>query len=253
MDIIKNQKGSVAKHIHFQTIDSTNTWAKLHNHEWSLDGLTLITAGTQTGGRGRFKRHWLSPPDVNIYATFCFWMECSFFSIGYVPQLLALAAAHVLDDHGFNCTLKWPNDVLLHGKKIAGILCEVISEDNKKGIVCGIGLNVNMTPEELNTIDRPATSLFATSGNIFSVSAILESLQSKFGAYLQNFLIHGFSPFFSEIIARSYHKKGDKVRFHTNREIVIGTFHSWESNGTVAIANQNKSIQYFHAGEFIEE
>lgn len=120
------------KHIHFDTIDSTNTWSKRHTGEWAPEGVTLVTASKQTSGRGRFKRTWISPPDVNIYATFCFWFDPKRNDVGHIPQLLALAGASTLMQQGFLPKIKWPNDLLLNGKKVAGILCETILEQEKE-------------------------------------------------------------------------------------------------------------------------
>ena len=105
------------KHLHFKQIDSTNTWAKQHTDQWASKGVTLITASEQTAGRGRFKRRWESPPDVNIYATFCFWFDLHRTDLGHIPQILALASAQTLEMLGFFPKIKWPNDVLLGGKK----------------------------------------------------------------------------------------------------------------------------------------
>ncbi len=249
MKIIKNH---IAKHIHFPVIDSTNTWAKLHSNEWAADGLTVITASSQTGGRGRLQRKWESPPDTNLYATFCFWDESVSLSIGQIPQLLALAVVEILEELSFFCKIKWPNDLMLEEKKMGGILTEVITVENKKGIVCGIGININMTAIQLSVINRPATSLFVVSGKIFSIENILQSLQKKFLSYLQTFFVDGFSPFFSSFVSRSYHSKGQKIRFQTGQQCIDGEFQSWESNGAVTIRLPDHTTHIFYAGEFIE-
>src|SRR4051812_30203915 len=106
---------------HFEIIPSTNTWAKENTEKFDPAVLTVITANGQTGGRGRFKRLWHSPSGLNIYVTFCFFLGSEFFnthSIGHVPQLLALSTAFCLEEFGFNPSLKWPNDILLSGKKV---------------------------------------------------------------------------------------------------------------------------------------
>ena len=184
------------KHIHFHQIDSTNTWAKTHVDQWEPAGVTLVTASGQTAGRGRFNRQWQSPPDVNIYATFCFWMDAQRSDMGQVPQLLALTACQTLEKWGFIPKIKWPNDLLLSNKKVAGILCETIMHAEKRGIVCGIGLNVNMSQDELKLIERPATSLFAEKGKEFELRMILDSLQTIFVSSLDLFIEKGFLHFF---------------------------------------------------------
>lgn len=253
-------------HYHFECIDSTNTWAKEHVEKLDPLSLTLITVDTQTGGRGRFKRKWHSPPHVNIYATFCFFLEKVHFdktSIGQIPQLLALSTAYCLESLDFKPTLKWPNDVLLSGKKVAGILCETISDPMRKGrwVICGIGLNVRMSKNELDLIDRPATSLLveAKEGNAPDLKLVLDLIQKQFNCHLIRFLKDGFQPFFSDYKKRSHFKKGQSIRFHDNQNMVEGFFHGLNKDGSLTLdLNQNAadkteidSLKTYYAGEFL--
>lgn len=247
-----HERSCIAKHLHFQQIDSTNTWAKRHTDQWAPQGVTLITASEQTAGRGRFKRRWESPPNVNIYATFCFWFESNRpEEIGYIPQLLALAAAQTLETLGFFPQIKWPNDVLLNEKKIAGILCETLVEDQKRGIVCGIGLNVNMSSEELKRIDRPATSLLEEGSKPFDVIIVLNRLQQFFFSFLTDFIQQGFAPFFPLLQARSALKKGQKVQFCDHQKHFEAYFDSWNHDGSIQLRLNDGTLKIFHAGEFI--
>lgn len=241
----------VAKHIHFEEIDSTNTWSKMHVDQWVARGVTLVTASGQTAGRGRFKRRWESPAHVNIYATFCFWFPLQRTDIGHIPQLLALAAALTLEKEGFSPKVKWPNDVLLNGKKVAGVLCETVLEEEERGIVCGIGLNVNMPQDILKQIDRPATSLLVEKGYEFDRAAILELLQQIFITSLNDFFHQGFSPFFPLLQQRSALIKGQKVSFHDNQNLLEGCFEALHSDGSVELRLPNGASKIFYAGEFL--
>lgn len=236
---------------HFETIGSTNTWAKEHVDEFEKNALTLITADEQVSGRGRFKRVWHSPSGVNIYATFCFFVDSKREDIGHIPQLLALSAAQALETLQFKPTLKWPNDILLSGKKVAGILCETVVNGSNRCVVCGIGLNVNMSSEELSKIDRPATSLLIESQVQYSVKAILELIIGKFSENLEMFFQKNFQVFFDGYQKRSCFKKGDRVRFHNNQEIVEGFFHQLNKDGTVTLFFDNSSLKTYYGGEFV--
>lgn len=237
-------------HIHFDSIGSTNTWAKAHVAKWATPRLTLVTATQQTGGRGRFKRQWVSPPDVNIYATFCFLVSENRSDIGHIPQLLALAACQLLEQLGFSPKIKWPNDILIGNRKIAGVLCESVLYEGMRGVVLGIGLNVNMPKAELQKIDRPATSMQVEGGKFFVVQEILDELQKKFNAFLSEFILTGFSAFWEAFQSRSYFKKGDFVRFHDNQRIIQGSFEALLPDGSMAI-NLDGEVKVFHAGEFV--
>lgn len=240
------------KRIHFETIPSTNTWGKQHPHHWAKEGLTLIYATEQTGGRGRFSnRVWESPPHVNIYATFCWWMPHEEQNVGHSTQLLALAAAQLLEEHLFQPKIKWPNDLLLNRKKVGGILCETIVEGSQRGVVCGIGLNVNMTEESLNKIDRPATSLMVESGTLRDPLALLDQLQERFASLLPLFFAQGFAPFFSAFHARSLFQEGEWVRFHDNQTIWEGQFQQFCPDGSVQLRLRSGQLKNFYAGEFV--
>ena len=242
---------NLAGHIHFDQIDSTNNWAKSHSDEWNPQGITLVTASSQSAGRGRFKRQWISPPGVNIYATFCFWFEDGRLDSGHIPQVLAIAAAKTLQNEGFSPKIKWPNDVLLNNKKIAGILCETIVREEKRGIICGIGLNVNMPHLALEQIDKPATSLLVEGGHLFDVEAVLALLTKTFISDLNHFLKNGFSPFFPFLQEHSALKSRQSVTFVDRDTPIDATFVCLRSDGSVELRLSNGNSVIFYVGEFI--
>lgn len=235
---------------HFDSIDSTNTWAKEHAHELPHDKITLVTAHTQTAGRGRFKRRWESPPGQNIYATFCFFVEKHFEAIGNIPQLLALSTVTVLKKLNFNATLKWPNDVLLSDKKVAGILAETTMVD-KLCVVIGIGLNVNMPQELLQQIDRPATSLMVESGMVFDKEMVLKELQNEFIKNLDVFFTDGFTPFLEAYRQHMPMDSNKITRFHDNRNVWEGTIHAINDDGSLSLKLADGTIKTFIAGEIL--
>ena len=234
-------------HHHFHSIDSTNTWAKKNAATFSRKEITLITADTQTAGRGRFHRSWSSPPDQNIYATFCFFMDGYSASLGNIPQILAISTAETLKHFGFQPNLKWPNDILLSDKKVAGILCETTSVPDALCIVLGIGLNVNMTKDYLVEISRPATSLYMESGRLFDRQAILEELQKRFQKDIASFLLSGFHVFkeqYQQLLSIS-----GLIRFHDADRVCEGTFHSLAEDGSLNLLLEGNVVRNFKAGE----
>lgn len=237
--------------IQLKIIDSTNTWSKLQAEDFPRDALTVVTASEQTGGRGRFKRHWVSPPDQNIYASFCFFVKEYSALIGNLPQVMALSAAKVLEKEGFEPQLKWPNDVLLSRKKVAGILAETIWVEGAVCVVIGIGINVNMPQEVLKEIDRPATSLLAESGKPYEIEKILESLEQQFAADLSQFFLHGFTPFLAEYRRRIMSAVVNPVRFHDNTHIWEGTFDAIHDNGSLSLLLYDGTKKTFLVGEIL--
>jgi BirA family transcriptional regulator, biotin operon repressor / biotin---[acetyl-CoA-carboxylase] ligase len=235
---------------HFEIIDSTNTWAKEHAHELSQNKITLVTTDAQTAGRGRFKRKWESPPGQNIYATFCFFVEKHFSGIGNIPQLLAISTVEILKKFHFNATLKWPNDILISEKKVAGILAETTMTD-KLCVIIGIGLNVNMPLELLSKIDRPATSLMAETGRMFDKEIILNALQNEFMHNLDCFFAEGFSPFLETYRQNMPIDPNKIIRFHDNRKVWEGTILGINDDGSLNLKLSDGEIKTFIAGEIL--
>lgn len=180
--------------IHFESIDSTNAWAKRHFKEFPRNSLIVVWADEQTEGRGQFGRKWVSPPHCNLYATFCFLLP-DYKEIEHMGQLLAISVAALLDRAGLVPRFKHPNDLLINRKKIAGILCETLAVDAGVAVAAGIGLNVNATVDQLEKIDQPATSMFVESGRSYEIPSLLEELTSIFRSNLNIFLSQGFEPF----------------------------------------------------------
>lgn len=196
-------------YIRFEKIDSTHLWAKQNIELFKEDQLTCIVTEEQSAGIGRFKRPWISPKG-NIAATLYFTLkkECPF--LLHLAQLLSLSCATLLKNEGFQPTIKWPNDLLLAGKKTAGILCEVISLEKKEGIILSIGLNVNMEEAELAQIDQPATSLWQISGRTWKQDQLLEALLVQFLADLERIEKEGVPPFLEKYKLYCPHLGSDK-------------------------------------------
>ncbi len=189
----------MVKRIHFPSIDSTNNWAKENFSELDLDELVLVTAEEQTAGRGLYDRPWVSPKGCNIYATFVFVMPEDGPEVEHLTHVLALTVVNILKPLGFELSIKWPNDLFIDGKKLGGILCETVAAPQGKGVVLGVGLNVNMPPEMLEDIDQPATSLLSESSKEWNLDDLLDTLSKQFSQDLRTYLEQGFGPFSEQL------------------------------------------------------
>lgn len=234
--------------IHFDTIDSTNTWTKKNASTLDPNELTCITAQEQTSGRGRFDRKWISPKGENIYATlyFCLPLNCSY--ICNLGQILSLSCITILKKNGFTPQIKWPNDILLSGKKVAGILCETICFEDRMGIALGIGINVNMKQDLLDTIDQPATSLSQLSGQTWTLEQIMEPILSQFIEDLNALESHGFEHFrhmYEDLLAF----KGKTITCNDGQKTIKGICHSVNSTGRLNLLLPDGTMQLISAGE----
>lgn len=237
-------------HHHLATVDSTNSWAKLHAEKFAPSEITLITADVQTAGRGRFHRPWLSPAHENIYATYCVFLDQSRKDIGNLPQVAALTIAQVLSNLGFSPQLKWPNDVILNKRKVSGILSETTLLKDKIFLVIGIGINLNMSKESLQEIGQPATSLKNESGEHYQVNDVLNSLTSLFAKSVSIFFNDGFSSFLSLYRSLLY-APSHPVRIQNQHSFWEGTIDSINSDGSLNLRLFDNSLQVIHSGEIL--
>ena len=178
--------------ISFEQLDSTNTYSK-KNIE-TLADKTVISADFQTNGYGRFNRTWVDLGSENIYMTFVLKPSDKLSEVhANLTQYLSVILCKQFEAMGLSPQIKWPNDVLLNGKKVCGILAESIIKGNiLKGIVLGIGVNLNASSENLNEIDRPATSVNIELGQMINKQEFMQKLVENFFSRYDEFLANGF-------------------------------------------------------------
>jgi BirA family biotin operon repressor/biotin-[acetyl-CoA-carboxylase] ligase len=157
------------------TTESTNADVAAAARAGDAEGLVVV-AEFQSGGRGRMSRTWVSPARSGL--TFSVLLRPRELS-GWLPLLAGVAVVRALREHGgVQATVKWPNDVLVDDRKLAGILCEHVAPD---AVVVGIGLNVSTRAEELP--GPPATSLLLEGGVTDRAVLLPSILRSLAGAY----------------------------------------------------------------------
>lgn len=239
------------KHLHFQSLPSTNGWAKEHAGQLEKDKITVISAAQQTEGYGRFRHKWHSPTNQNLYLSYVFFLEKRRDDLCNISQILALSAIEVLQSLHFPAKIKWPNDILINGKKMGGLLCETVKADNLLAIIAGIGLNVNMTEEELKKIDRPATSLLQECGQVTDQEALLDKVNHAFRLHLTTFLAEGFQPFYDKFNQALLHKPGDLVQFHDYQKICQGTFEKINPDGSLSLRLADGTLLTYYSGELL--
>lgn len=157
--------------------------------------MTVVSADEQTAGRGQYGRQWISPNSGNLYASFCFFISEDQKDALSITHVMAISIARLLLEEGISPQIKWPNDVLVGGKKIAGILCETVPMDCCTGIVVGLGLNINMSRDQFASVGRPATSFAIEKGKTYDKEVLIGRLETLFSDALAQFLESGFAPF----------------------------------------------------------
>src|SRR6185369_17974712 len=141
---------------------STNADAFRLAEEGAAEG-TVVLADTQSGGKGRLGRIWSSPPGVNLYCSVILRPSVKPYEAPQLTFLSAVAVARAIEQAtGLKPEIKWPNDVLIGGRKVAGLLNEMSAEtDRINFVILGLGVNLNMTTAQFpHDLRHPATSLF---------------------------------------------------------------------------------------------
>jgi BirA family biotin operon repressor/biotin-[acetyl-CoA-carboxylase] ligase len=183
---------------HFETVASTNDTAKTLGAQGAAEG-TLVVTETQSAGRGRLGRHWLSPSGVGIYTSLLLRPLLPPTELPQITLSTAVAVVRALTrSAGVTPGIKWPNDLILKGKKLGGILTEMETEsDQIRYLVVGLGLNVN-NPDFPPGLADTATSLYRKEGRPFPRVPILQAWLEEFEALYSQFLARGFPEILEE-------------------------------------------------------
>ncbi len=167
----------------FDTLDSTNTFAKSLKKEEAPHG-TIVVSEEQTAGRGRLQRNWISPKGKNLLFSVVMFPDFGREKISLLPFAGSLAVADAIESvTGLSPTCKWPNDVLINNKKVCGMLLESSSGNSAlEKIILGIGVNVNQE-EFPDGLKFKASSLKNESGieidRVRLLQKILEELENR--------------------------------------------------------------------------
>lgn len=204
--------GIVSKVVFFEETDSTNVRASKLGRDGAPHG-TLVIAQQQSAGRGRRGRSWDSPAENSICMTLLLRPELEPVKAPMLTLVMAAAVAAGLKEvTGADVAIKWPNDIVLNGKKICGILTEMSAEvGHINYVVIGVGINVNQEtfPSE---IAETATSLKNEMKKAFSRTEIIASVMEKFEKYYKIFLekedLSGIQEFYNSILIN----RGREVR-----------------------------------------
>ena len=228
----------------FQEVSSTMDEAVKRADRGTEEG-TVVVAETQTASRGRQGRAWVSRSG-NLYLSVVLYPTIQ--TLPYLNSLCGVAVVRAIANiSGLKPRIKWPNDVLLDGKKVAGILVEsaIAGEDVRHSIV-GIGVNVALNPEEFDDIAGEAISLNqASAGDIPREDLLREILQQLDSLYIE--LNHGDSPV--EEWEELLDTLGQRVRVTWSGEEYVGHAEGIDELGSLLLRQDNGQVRTLSAGD----
>jgi len=230
--------------------DSTQRVARELGRAGAPEG-TVVIAEAQTAGRGRLGRTWHSPRGVNLYCSIVLRPPLSPAAVPQVALVAGVAAAAALaETPGLAPRLKWPNDVLIEGRKVAGILTEMEAEvERVHHVILGIGVNLNAPraafPPELR---ERATSLFLATGRRVDRAAVtgrlLAALEARYGRFLEG----GFEAVRAEWESYSC-LTGTDVRVASAEGEMAGRVLGLDTDGALMLARPDGTSTRIVAGE----
>jgi BirA family biotin operon repressor/biotin-[acetyl-CoA-carboxylase] ligase len=247
-------KGSLfGKHIyHFLKVDSTNRVALELGHADEPEG-AVVLGEEQTAGRGRAGRGWHSERATGIYVTLLLRPKLAPVQAPLLTMMAGLSAhAAIQAQTGLTVDLKWPNDLLIGGKKVGGILTEMHAEPGQvRFVIVGIGLNVNQDKFPAELAAR-ATSLRAASGRPQSRLELLVRLLREFERDYNDFLSEGPAAVIERFAKVSSYAYGKRVRVSNGRENFTGTTAGIGPEGLLLVKRDNGQVMTVIAGDVTE-
>jgi BirA family transcriptional regulator, biotin operon repressor / biotin---[acetyl-CoA-carboxylase] ligase len=218
----------------YDAIGSTNDEAKRLAREGAAEG-TLLWALEQTAGRGRRGRLWVSPPG-NFYASLILRPDCPASHAAQLGFVAALAIGGALGAicPGPGLSYKWPNDVLINGRKVAGILLEseTIGHERPSFVVVGVGVNLTASPPGT---EFPATSVVQEGLGAVAPEGMLEEFTHHFQAWFANWRAEGFSPVRAAWLAAAAITRGEPIRVRLDALALCGRFLDIDHEGTLLL------------------
>lgn len=246
---------TIGKVIHyFDEAGSTNSVLSRLADNGASEGTTVI-ADKQTSGRGRLGRKWISPPGVNLYMSVLFRPSIAAWESPLLTFLASIALVETIKKTGIrNTAIKWPNDVQIDGKKVAGVLTEMSPRgDRVDYVVVGIGVNINMTREqikrEMGETAKFATSIKENSGEDVDRAKFTGDLLLELESWYQTFNRRGKSSIIKGWTER-WGGQNKRVRVSTDEGNVIeGIAAGIDGEGHLLVKKEDESIVKIITGD----
>ncbi|MFD3446084.1 biotin--[acetyl-CoA-carboxylase] ligase [Microbacteriaceae bacterium 4G12] len=241
----------IGRNIHFEeTVDSTQKIAARFVYEGAKEG-TVIVAEEQTAGRGRLSRTWYSPKGTGIWMSIILRPEIP---IQQAPQLTLLTAVSVAQAiekcTGLSVGIKWPNDILIGGKKAVGILTELQAETDKiNAVIIGIGINVNQQKEHFAPdIQNIATSLAMETGHPLNRAELMQVIFYQLEKLYKEYLANGFSVI--KLLWESHAISiGKEITARTITNTLTGIAKGITEDGVLMLEDKAGIIHYIHSAD----
>ena len=236
---------------YFDELESTNEYAKELAELGESEG-TLIIADHQKTGRGRLDRKWCSPRSVNLYLSIILRPEIDVKDVNILTLISSISTVDTISDYGIKSYIKWPNDVVVNGRKISGVLTELNSRKELiEFVVVGIGININLTQEDMKqfgNLSDIATSMFIERGILIDRNKFLiEFLENIDRTYLE-FHKMGKNIILEKWLAR-WNGLNQKVEVSLDNESFLADCKGLDEYGYLVVEKSNGDKYTVYSGD----
>ncbi len=242
---------TMGRHIHFErAVTSTQKIAHTLANDGAKEG-TIVVADQQTNGRGRMAREWYSPSGKGIWMSLIIRPNIPVHATPQLTLLTAVAIVQAIEElTPLKPDIKWPNDILINGKKVVGILTELQAEaDQVHSVIIGTGINVNHTlvdfPEELQKI---ATSIHIETGKHWDRALFIQEILLKFEALYSLYLNQGFRVI--KLLWEGYAiSLNRQIKARTLNGVIEGKAIGIDNSGVLLIETSDGSIKQIYSAD----
>jgi BirA family transcriptional regulator, biotin operon repressor / biotin---[acetyl-CoA-carboxylase] ligase len=233
----------------FDLLESTNALARSMAGQDAPEG-TIVVADEQSAGRGRMGREWLAQPGANLLFSVLLRPGVEPEQVFAITMIMAVSAVESLHRKaGVRAGIKWPNDVYVRHRKLAGILTEIdLKGSIVNHVVLGIGLNVNWHPDETGEIRAPATSLLLETGRAYRRADLLVWILEEFESGYRRFLKGELETFYSKWNELSL-VLGRDVVIESGEERIYGKAVSIDRSGALILEEGNGTRRSIVSGD----
>lgn len=248
-EIIGKSGISEGRILYFTQLPSTQNWI-LKNIDLIVPG-DVIWTSNQTAGKGRLHKKWITLP----HACLTFSLIVKAFSNNtlntLITQISAVTVGDFLESLGIKYVFKWPNDILINNKKVAGIKADY--QNILKMIIIGIGINVNLSEEQINTlpVEQSITSLQIERHNKYDMKNLLFQCLSVFKQNLDIIPRDGKNYFLDKLRKNSYLKRRDILQVKVDNKVITGNYQGIDTEGRIQIQDSKNHLHKFWSGELI--
>lgn len=233
-----------------ESVESTQQIAARLAYEGVAEG-TVVVAEEQTAGRGRLSRKWHSPKGTGIWMSMILRPTVLVHQAPQLTLLTAVGVAQAIEKYtNLSIGIKWPNDILINGKKAVGILTEMQADPDKiNAVIIGIGINVNQKQEHFaDEIQHIATSLAIEADEQFVRAELMQLIFLQIEKLYKEYLERGFGVI--KLLWESYATSiGKEIAARTMKETITGVAKGITADGVLLLEDKEGNIHHIHSAD----